>query len=119
MLAYAGKGRTRVQAINLNHVVRDSWSLLQTSLRTEGVLDFSPTQNLPAVIADPSQLRQVVMNLVINASEALPKRGGRITVRTGVRNLTREHFKKSLPLPGSAGWSLCVPQRDGQRARHD
>jgi PAS domain S-box-containing protein len=84
MLAYAGKGRFVVERLDLNRVVADMTQLLQVSIAKGVVLDFRPAEPLPPVLADASQMRQVVMNLVLNASEALGERGGVVGVSTGV-----------------------------------
>ena len=99
MLAYAGKGRVRMEATKINDVVRESWSLLQTSIRGDGTLTFEPGENLPPVIADPSQIQQVLVNLVLNAAEALPKENGRVSVRTGVREMARANFRRAFLSP--------------------
>lgn len=83
MLAYSGKGRFVVQRLNLNELVQESLSLLAVSISKKAALRFESEPDLPAVSADATQLRQVVMNLVINASEALEGAAGEITVTTG------------------------------------
>jgi len=68
--------------INLNKVVEEGLYLFESRCMKEGielVRDLSP--NLPEVHADPSQLNQVLVNLVINAVQAMPS-GGRLTLRT-------------------------------------
>ena len=84
MLAYAGKGSFVVEQVDAGTLVRDTVRLLQISISKKArlVLDLAP--ELPAVEADISQLRQVVMNLVINASEALSDTGGEIRIATGL-----------------------------------
>jgi two-component system cell cycle sensor histidine kinase/response regulator CckA len=84
MLAYAGKGRFVVERLDLNRVIGDMTHLLQVSISKSAELTFRPAPSLPPVGADASQLRQVVMNLVINASEAVGERGGVIGLATGV-----------------------------------
>jgi PAS domain S-box-containing protein len=84
MLAYAGKGRFVVEALDLNRVIGDMTHLLQVSIAKGVVLDFRPAEPLPPVLADASQMRQLVMNLVLNASEAIGERGGVVGVSTGV-----------------------------------
>ncbi len=80
MLAYSGKGRFVVQPVNLADVVRDMLPLLQASISKRSLLRLSLAPALPTVEADLPQLRQVVMNLVTNASEAMGDRGGEISV---------------------------------------
>ncbi|MDX2187946.1 MAG: response regulator [Opitutaceae bacterium] len=84
LLAYAGKGRFVVRSINLNQIIEETTHLISISISKTCVLRFNLTPQLPAVLADPTQVRQVIMNLVINASEAIGERSGVIAITTGV-----------------------------------
>ncbi len=84
MLAYAGKGRLVIERVDLSRLVREMLHLLMASINKKAVLDFVPTEPGPSVEGDATQLRQVVMNLIINASDALGDASGTIVVRTGV-----------------------------------
>ncbi|NBV25310.1 MAG: PAS domain S-box protein [Proteobacteria bacterium] len=92
MLAYAGKGRLVVQPVNLTRLVQETAHLLQVSISKRAVLKFDLAQNLPAVMVDASQLRQIVMNLVINASEAIGERSGIIALSTGLVRADRGYL---------------------------
>jgi two-component system cell cycle sensor histidine kinase/response regulator CckA len=83
MLAYSGKGKFMVQNIDLSSLVRDMANLLNVSISKKVVPRYNLATSLPAIAVDPSQLRQVVMNLVINASEAIGERSGVISLTTG------------------------------------
>lgn len=84
LLAYAGKGRFVVETVDVSTLVGELATLLRTAVskRAEFAIELVP--DLPAVKADATQLRQVVMNLITNASDALDDRPGRISLRTGV-----------------------------------
>ncbi len=102
MLAYAGRGRFIVETFDLNRLVGEMLGLLKTSISKRAVLNVHLEPNIPPISADPSQIRQVVMNLIINASEAIGDRSGTITVRTGVMNCDRRYlvqaaFENDLP----------------------
>lgn len=86
MLAYSGKGRLVVQRMDLSALVRGMAQLLETVVSAKAVLTLDCADGLPPVEGDPSQLRQVVMNLLTNASDALGERGT-IAVRTGAEHL--------------------------------
>ncbi|WP_175414767.1 PAS domain S-box protein [Nibricoccus aquaticus] len=83
MLAYAGKGRFIVGAVDLSKLVGDTAKLLDVSIEHRAALTLNLAQNLPAVLADATQMRQIVMNLVLNAAEAVTPDTGRIVVTTG------------------------------------
>jgi PAS domain S-box-containing protein len=102
MLAYSGKGRFVVQRLNLSHLAEESIALLQVSISKNAALKMSLTNPLPPVEADATQLRQILMNLVMNASDALGERPGFIEVRTGVIQadaayLASTHLSPILP----------------------
>lgn len=81
MLAYAGKGKVTPRRVDLNAVVGASLALLRAAL--PGVplaLELAP--DLPPIDGDPADLQQIVMNLALNAGEAVRERGGQITIRT-------------------------------------
>jgi PAS domain S-box-containing protein len=89
MLAYAGKGSFVVQPINLSDLIREMDHLLNISISKKAEVHYRLSNALPAVQADATQLRQIIMNLVINASESLEEREGIIAVSTGARFVTR------------------------------
>ncbi len=76
MLAYSGKGRFVVEPVDLGALVRETARLLEVSVGKQARLQYELGDRLPTVDADAAQLRQVVMNLVTNASEAIESRGG-------------------------------------------
>ena len=83
MLAYSGKGRFAPQVLDVNDVVRETLELLEVSITKKAALRVELRHGVPSAFADATQLRQVIMNLVINASEAIGDRPGLIRVRTG------------------------------------
>ena len=88
MLVYAGGGSFAMQPVDLNSLLTGMAPLLRHSVRKDARLDFELCGDLPPIEADPTQVRQIVMNLVINASESLSPRGGRIRIVTGARSPT-------------------------------
>jgi PAS domain S-box-containing protein len=84
MLAYAGKGRFVVESLDLTLLVEGLLPLLHTSIALRAELRLVVARDLPSVMADATQLRQIVMNLVLNAADAIGDKGGVITITTGV-----------------------------------
>jgi two-component system cell cycle sensor histidine kinase/response regulator CckA len=84
MLAYAGRGGFVVGPVNLSNLLDEMGPLLKASISKKVALEYELTQDLPCIEADATQVRQVMMNLIINASEAIGDRSGLITIRTGV-----------------------------------
>lgn len=92
MLAYSGKGRFMVEALNLNRLVEEMANLLQVSIAKNVVLKFNFHHSLPLVEADAAQIRQVVMNLITNASEAIGSKSGVVSLSTGLTEVDRNYF---------------------------
>ena len=102
LLAYSGKGKLVVEPVLLSEVVREMANLLEISIPKKCTLRYDYAANLPAVEADVTQLRQVIMNLILNASEAIGGTCGLITVRTGLMEcdrayLSETHLDEDLP----------------------
>ncbi|MDX2185789.1 MAG: PAS domain S-box protein [Opitutaceae bacterium] len=100
MLAYAGKGRVVVGPVDLSSLVEETANLLQVSIARRARLELRLMENLPLVQADATQMRQIVMNLVLNAAEAIDKPDGLITVTTGTVDVTREFIHSARVCTG-------------------
>lgn len=96
LLAYSGKGKILVQPLNITSVVEDLAQAVRRAIPKNVNLIYQLPKNLPLIDADASQLCQVIMNLVINASEAIGDKSGDITIRTGVTELDSTRLQKSL-----------------------
>ncbi len=92
MLAYSGKGRFVVKPISLNEVVTEMEHLLDVSISKRIVRRLELADDLPAIDADASQIRQVVMNLITNASEAIGDKSGFISITTGVMQADKKYL---------------------------
>ena len=95
MLAYAGKGRFVIEPLSLSRLVKETADLLEVSLGRKSTLHLDLAEGLPAFKGDATQVRQILMNLVLNASEALAENGGAITVRTGCVRVTHEYLARA------------------------
>jgi len=105
MLAYAGKGRLKPEPLNICDLIRDMAGMLQVSVSKTVILHDELDPATPPIKADATQLRQVVLNLVTNASEAIGSRSGMIRIRTGAQACTAEDLEQAvatetIPLPG-------------------
>ena len=96
MLAYAGKSRFQTQALDLSEVLSESGRLIQVSVGKLVELHYHLAADLPLVQGDSVQLRQIVVNLVINASEAIGDARGAITIRTGTASWSRLELDRLL-----------------------
>ena len=96
MLAYSGKGQFFVEMVDLSQETADVVRLVQGSIskKISVFLDFP--KDLPKIKADKGQLQQVVMNLVVNAAEAIGDTPGLLSIQTGVRELTAEQLRHAI-----------------------
>jgi two-component system, cell cycle sensor histidine kinase and response regulator CckA len=85
MLAYSGRGTFVMEPVNVTQLIEGVVRLLETSISKKATLRLHLASNLPAIHADASQIRQVVMNLITNAAESLGDHAGLVALTTGVR----------------------------------
>lgn len=97
LLAYAGKGRFVVEPVDLSSLVRDIASLIRTSIPNNVQLRLELDRDLPCILADPGQVQQIVMNLVINGAEAIRNGDqGTVLVTTGMQTVDEHYLLNSL-----------------------
>jgi two-component system cell cycle sensor histidine kinase/response regulator CckA len=86
LLIFSRRETPRLQTLDLNAIVADIHNLLSRSIGAHIELRTEPAQDLPAIDADRGQVEQVLLNLAINAREAMP-RGGTLTITTSLAEL--------------------------------
>ncbi len=84
LLAYAGKAQPLLETTCLSSLSQGTADLLESSLPPGVALERHLRDDLPLVDVDATQIRQVVMNLITNAADALESREGTILLRTGL-----------------------------------
>jgi signal transduction histidine kinase len=104
LLGYSGKGQFVIEEINLNDLIQDMVHLLEVSISKKAALRFHLMESPPAIEGDVPQMRQVVMNLITNASDALEEREGAISISTRVVHMTQAALSKGY---------ACEDPRDG------
>ena len=97
MLAYAGRGRYQVETLDLNAQVEAATRVLRSSLAGRVALGWEPSPDLPPMAGRLAQIQQLIVNLVLNAAEAVPPEGGAITLRTACRVLDLASLQKDFP----------------------
>ncbi len=107
LLAFSRHQTAQTQVVDLNVLVRDLEPMLRRLL-TEDIqiaLDLHPT--LERVKIDPSMIEQVVMNLVVNSSDAMP-RGGKITIHTSNVHFHEKPQQSLIEIAPGAYAALCI-----------
>lgn len=92
MLAYSGKGKFQITKLDLNTVIREMTHLLEISISKKAVIKFNLSEALPPIEADPSQIRQIIMNLITNASDAMEDTSGVISITTNIMDCDSEYL---------------------------
>jgi PAS domain S-box-containing protein len=83
LLAYAGKGKSHFQMVDLSVTAQEMVQMLKVAISRKIALRLDLTSDLPIIEGDMSQIHQLIMNLVVNASEAIGNHHGTITLATG------------------------------------
>ncbi len=83
LLAYSGRGKFQIEPLSLSRLVDEMENLLETVISKKAVLEHHYAQDLALIDGDATQIRQVIMNLITNASDALGERTGKITITIG------------------------------------
>jgi PAS domain S-box-containing protein len=105
MLIYAGKGQPIPTKFNVKTLVKEMVKMLKATINKNVTITLDLSTDIPSIKADASQIRQVVMNLIINASEAIGTEQGNITVSLGITEIEagqseRDYLGKVIT-PGS------------------
>ena len=82
MLAYSGRQPLALETLSLSELVKKAGRMLEVSISRKARLSYRLEEDLPLVLGDATQLSQAMMNLVLNASEAIGEREGTITIAT-------------------------------------
>lgn len=95
MLAYSGKGRFLIARMDLNELVRENADLFRAVVAKATTLSLHLTVEPSIIEADSGQVRQVIMNLITNASEATEEVPGTVTLTTGVKVCDEAYLRRS------------------------
>jgi PAS domain S-box-containing protein len=109
MLAYAGRAPFVLSDVNIVELVDDMVSVLKSTITQNADIQFVPSPHIPSIKADANQIGQIVMNLIINASEAIGEAEGKILVLLDTSTVkagepVRDHLGTSIP----AGNYVCL-----------
>ncbi len=109
LLAFSRKEEMQPEEMSLNDVVSGMTRMLGRLLGAEVALQFVPSANLPAVNGDVGMIEQVLLNLAVNARDAMP-RGGQLFISTAARTVDDTHVQGNLE--SCAGQFVCLRVSD-------
>ncbi len=89
LLAFGRKQTLKMEALDLNSLISGTVTMLRRMIGEDVELLVQPEPHLPNILADPVQIDQIIMNLVINARDAMPH-GGRLTIATATIDLDED-----------------------------
>ena len=114
LLAYAGKGRFIIQPVNLSDLVREINRLIEISIPKNVRVVLNLSGALPPIEGDPAQLQQIVMNLLMNAAEAIASNQvGLVVAETGMAQVDENYLRKTLRAENAApGEYVYIEVRD-------
>jgi len=101
MLAYTGRGHLQINSSSVNAIIESMRELLRAPTKKRIALSFCLAPDLPDVQVDANQIQQLLMNLVLNAAEAVGDNDGSIVVRTRAERVLEDSVSAAGPLtPG-------------------
>ncbi len=107
LLVFSRKQRVEAQQVDLNGVLSDAQKMLQRLVREDVQLNIRCDPTLGTTVADPGQMQQVIINLVINARDAMPH-GGSIFLETLNVDLDERHEERHPDMKSGSYVMLAV-----------
>ena len=102
LLTYARTGRHNPQPTDINAIIRDALKLIRSTIGKDHELELQLAESAATMVADQSQVEQVLLNLCLNAKEAMLE-GGTIILQTDVVHLDRTQLRRYIPFNAKPG----------------
>lgn len=113
MLAYSGKGAFLVELLDLNQLLKEMLQIIEVSISKKVALQLDLTEPLPPIEADATQIRQIILNLLLNASEAIGEDEGDIRISTRSVHCEKGEFQANwCAKEYCAGDYICLEVAD-------
>jgi PAS domain S-box-containing protein len=109
LLGFARGGKYEVRPLNLNIIADETLGIIERTLDKSIQIETNLSPQLPTVEGDAGQLQQVLLNLCLNAADAMHG-GGKLTIETGIEALTEEYAKARMDL--RSGSCVCLSVTD-------
>ncbi len=112
MLDYSGHGKFKLQTLDLPTAAREMAGLLRAMIPKRVTLHYQVQEGLRPIEADPAQIRQVIMNLITNAAEAMGEDAGRVIISLEQVQITAEDLEQYPNHAASPGMFVCLEVSD-------
>lgn len=113
MLAFSGRGKLSQDQFDLSTLVSEMGQLLRSTISKDAEIECQVKSALPLMEGDATQIRQIIMNLILNASEALAGGSGQILVNSDLRHVRADSVPCGVPVPKSGQYLSLVVEDDG------
>jgi PAS domain S-box-containing protein len=100
LMVYAGQEQATAEAVDLSRLVEEMMEMLRISVTKHARITVQLAPNLPPVMAAPAEIRELLMNLILNASEALGERDGEIRISTSYAKGRAERVDRTTGASG-------------------
>jgi PAS domain S-box-containing protein len=111
LLNYAGKGRREMRPVDIGQVMKDALAIVQASVSKKIKINRDIPANSPILEGDVGQIQQLILNLVLNAAEAIGEDHGEVSIMVRVREVAEAELAKSyapFPMPPGAYTEIQV-----------
>lgn len=113
MLAYSGRARFNQGPLRINDLIRETLRLVSLAMSKKVTVHMELDEAIPAVIADVAQVRQLIMNVITNAADAIGDRPGEVSIASACRDLDATRFRNAGDMPPlEPGRYVVVEVRD-------
>ena len=117
LMLFARKAEPLLESVKVNNIIGELTRLLQETFPKTVNISTALQRDLPSIIADSSQIHQVLLNLLVNARDAMPK-GGTISIATGRSKVKLLAHDSQKQLPGSMSrLKSLIPESAWMRRR--
>jgi PAS domain S-box-containing protein len=94
LLSFARKGQYQRVSVSIHRIVSDVVSILESTIDKKITIEQSLKANPNTVVGDPTQIQNAILNLAINARDAIIKQSGKIIISTETLTLTKDYVEK-------------------------
>ncbi len=112
LLSFARRRHFAKEPISLNTIIEGVVGILKHSIAKNVTIEKNLDSNLPMILGDPGQVNQVVMNLCLNAAEAMSGKNGKLTITTEHRHLTSREEAVLVAVKNKTAEYVCLTVQD-------